>query len=86
MYSAGIKLRNSVKYHRIPLKTKFHKIRFPPELIFDGIMYNCTGAGKVGIGTDVSEESLTVQGNLQVAGEILHPSDRNISFNTYTDR
>ena len=31
--------------------------------------------GKVGIGTDSSKEALTVQGNIQVAGNVLSPSD-----------
>merc|ERR1719237_1794683 len=34
--------------------------------------------GKVGIGTEHSTEALTVQGNIQVTGELLHPSDRRI--------
>ena len=33
------------------------------------------------MGTDQSSEALTVQGNIQVAGEILHPSDRRIKQN-----
>ena len=33
------------------------------------------------MGTDQSNEALTVQGNIQVAGEILHPSDRRIKQN-----
>ena len=33
------------------------------------------------MGTDHSNEALTVQGNIQVAGEILHPSDRRIKQN-----
>jgi len=37
--------------------------------------------GKVAVGTDQSSEALTVQGNIQVAGEILHPSDRRIKQN-----
>jgi len=37
--------------------------------------------GKVAVGTDQSNEALTVQGNIQVAGEILHPSDRRIKQN-----
>lgn len=37
--------------------------------------------GKVAVGTDHSNEALTVQGNIQVAGEILHPSDRRIKQN-----
>eukprot|EP00092_Neocalanus_flemingeri_P045273 GFUD01050507.1.p1 GENE.GFUD01050507.1~~GFUD01050507.1.p1 ORF type:complete len:1315 (+),score=258.40 GFUD01050507.1:90-4034(+) len=37
--------------------------------------------GKVAVGTDQSNEALTVQGNIQVAGEILHPSDKRIKQN-----
>lgn len=37
--------------------------------------------GKVAVGTDQSDQALTVQGNIQVAGEILHPSDRRIKQN-----
>merc|ERR1719412_3336209 len=37
--------------------------------------------GKVGIGTEHSNEALTVQGNIQVAGDILSPSDMRIKKN-----
>jgi hypothetical protein len=36
-------------------------------------------AGKVGIGTDQSQEALTVHGNIQMTGQLLHPSDRNVN-------
>ena len=37
--------------------------------------------GKVGIGTDRSKEALTVQGNIQVAGNVLSPSDIRLKQN-----
>lgn len=37
--------------------------------------------GKVGIGTDHSKEALTVQGNIQVAGNVLSPSDMRLKQN-----
>ena len=37
--------------------------------------------GKVGVGTDSSKEALTVQGNIQVAGNILSPSDVRLKQN-----
>ena len=37
--------------------------------------------GKVGIGTDHSKEALTVQGNIQVAGNVLSPSDIRLKQN-----
>ena len=37
--------------------------------------------GKVGIGTENSKEALTVQGNIQVAGNILSPSDVRLKQN-----
>ena len=37
--------------------------------------------GKVGIGTEHSNEALTVQGNIRVAGDILSPSDIRIKKN-----
>ena len=39
--------------------------------------------GKVGIGTDNSKEALTVQGNIQVAGNVLSPSDIRLKQNIY---
>ena len=40
--------------------------------------------GKVGIGTDHSKEALTVQGNIQVAGNVLSPSDIRLKQNINT--
>ena len=33
-----MKLRDSVKFSRIPSNTEFHRIRIPPELFFDEII------------------------------------------------